>query len=429
MKRLLIGLTVIAALGRTCSEVVVHAQEPPPAQKGEPPREEPSEEPDGEAPEEKPTKARRPGKLTRALTMLDEDRPIRPLAGVVVPGSGVAVGAAVEASRLGDVPFGVGGEAMISVRDYRHVLVRAGRLEGRRALPALRAADSSITSMMDEGRPGGSGVAIFAEHRWRHLPALTFFGLDALGEARTDFGVRRTTTDAVVQWRQPGGRVGLSGRVGLLSSRTFAGSNDQHTDTVERFGAILDGGRLTTTRYVTAGAGALVDRRGEASPDGWLAHAVVNGYSSTTAASPSFVRVAIDVRGFRAVGSPRHVLAARVVASADAVPDGGRVPFALQQTLGGTNTLRGYSSYRLRGERLAHVTVESRWQVWRRVDVVPFVDAGGVSRSPTDQALRGLHVAPGIGLRAKHKGRSIGRLDFAWGREGARVSFDIGGPF
>ena len=429
MKRLLIGLSVVAALGRTCSEVVVHAQEPPPAHEGAPTRQDPSAEPAGEPPEEKPSEPKRAGKLTRALTMLDEDRALRPLAGVVVPGSGVAVGAALEAPRLGDVPFGIGGEAMISVRDYRHVLVRAGRLEGRRALPALRAADSSITSMMDEGRPGGSGLAVFAEHRWRHLPALTFFGSDALGEARTDFGVRRTTTDAVVQWRQPGGRVGLSGRVGLMSSSTFAGSNDQHTDTVERFGSILDGGRLSTTRYVTTGAGALVDRRGETSPDGWLAHAVLNGYASTTAASPSFVRVAIDVRGFRSTGSPRHVLAARVVASADVVPDGGRVPFALQQTLGGTNSLRGFSSYRLRGEQLAHLTVESRWQVWRRLDVVPFVDAGGVSRSPTELALRGLHVSPGIGLRAKHKGRPIGRLDLAWGRDGARVSFDVGGPF
>jgi hemolysin activation/secretion protein len=63
------------------------------------------------------------------------------------------------------------------------------------------------------------------------------------------------------------------------------------------------------------------------------------------------------------------------------------------------------------------------------VEVAPFLDAGAVGRSPIGQGLNGLVVSPGIGLRVTHRGRSIGRIDVAHGREGTRVSFDVGAPF
>ena len=356
---------------------------------------------------------------------------MRPLAGVVVPGSGFAAGASVEAPRLADTPWGAGAEGLWSIRDYRHVLVRAGRLEARRGLPALRAADSAITSMMEEGREDAAGLAWYVEHRYRSLPTLSFFGHDDLGTARTDYGNARTTTDAVIQWRAAGSPVGLSGRVGFMRTDSFPGHDPHRVDTVDRFGPAIDAGPVADTRYVTIGAGALVDHRNERPrpAGGWLVQAAATGYRGVSAASPSFVRAGLDLRGFRPIGPPRHILAARLLASADVTARGQGVPYYLQQTLGGTNSLRGYTSYRLRGERLVHATVESRWQIHHRLDVVPFVDAGAVGRSPIDQGLHGVIVSPGIGLRVKHKGRSVGRLDLARGREGTRVSFDVGGPF
>jgi hypothetical protein len=416
VKRWLIGLSVLAALGRFPGEADVWAQE----------AQEPRKEP--ERPRERPS----PGRLGRVVAAItEEDQPVRPLAGVVVPGSGFAAGAAVEASRVADTPWGIGGDALWSIRDYRHLLLRAGRLERRRGLPALRPADSAVTSMMDDGRAGTAGLAWFVEHRYRSLPTLSFFGRDALGQARTDYGVSRTTTDAVVQWRPEGGRWGVSGRVGFMRTDTFAGRDPHRTDTVDRFGEALDAGGVARTRYVTAGVGAVVDHR-NARPGpvpGWLAQVVVTGYEGVSGDAPSFVRAAVDVRGFRPLGPARHTLAARLVASAGATATGRRVPYHLQQTLGGTNSLRGYTSYRLRGERLVHATVESRWQIHHRVEVAPFLDAGAVGRSPIGQGLNGLVVSPGIGLRVTHRGRSIGRIDVAHGREGTRVSFDVGAPF
>jgi hypothetical protein len=413
----LIGLSVLAALGRLPGEAVVYAQE----------AQEPRKEP--ERPRERAPHGGRIGRIVAAVT--EEDQPVRPLAGVVVPGSGFAAGAALEAPTVADTPWGIGGEGLWSIRDYRHLLVRAGRLDGRRGLPAMRAADSALTSMMEEGRQHAAGLAWFVEHRYRSLPTLSFFGRDDGGTARTDYGVSRTTTDAVVQWRAPGSGLGFSGRVGFMRTDTFAGRDPHRVDTIERFGPAIDAGGVADTRYVTMGVGALVDHRSERPrpAGGWLAQATVTGYRGASGASPSFVRTALDVRGFRPMGPARHTLAARLLASADVAGHGHGVPSYLQQTLGGTNSLRGYTSYRLRGERLVHATVESRWQIYHRLDVVPFVDAGAVGRSPIDQGLHGVIVSPGIGLRVKHKGRSIGRLDLAHGREGTRVSFDVGGPF
>ena len=416
MRRCLIGLSVIAALGHLPGEVVVYAQE----------AQEPRSEP--ERPRDRPPQGRI-GRIVASLT--GEDQPIRPLAGVVVPGSGFAAGASLEATEVADTPWGIGGEALWSIRDYRHLLVRAGRLEPRRGLPAVRAADTAITAMMEEGREHAAGLAWFVEHRYRSLPTLSFFGHDDLGTARTDYGVARTTTDAVVQWRAPGSRLGFSGRVGFMRTDTFAGHDPHRLDTVDRFGPAIDAAAVEDTRYVTMGFGALLDHRhAEARrAGGWLAQATVTGYRGVSSSSTSFVRAAMDLRGFRPMGPARHTLAARFLASADVAAGGRRVPYYLQQTLGGTNSLRGYTSYRLRGERLVHATVESRWQIHHRVDVVPFLDAGAVGRSPIDQGLHGVVVSPGIGLRVKHKGRSIGRLDLAHGREGTRISFDVGGPF
>jgi hypothetical protein len=417
VKRWLIGLSVLAALGHLPGETVVYAQE----------AQEPRKEP--ERPRDRAPRGGRIGRIIAAVT--EEDQPVRPLAGVVVPGSGFAAGAALEAARVAGTPWGAGAEGLWSIRDYRHLLVRAGRLEPRRGLPAMRAADSAITSTMEEGRASGAGLAWYVEHRYRSLPTLSFFGHDDLGTARTDYGIARTTTDAVVQWRAPGRAVGMSGRVGFMRSDTFAGRDPHRVDTIDRFGEATGAGGLADTRYVTFGGGALVDRRSERPRPGggWLAQATATGYRGVSAASPSFVRAALDVRGFRPIGPPRHTLAARLLASADVTAHGRSVPSYLQQTLGGTNSLRGYTSYRLRGERLVHATIESRWQMYHRLDVVPFVDAGAVGRSPIDQGLHGVVVSPGLGLRLKHKGRSIGRLDLAHGREGTRVSFDVGGPF
>lgn len=310
-----------------------------------------------------PAEGRRLVRLARvAEALTDQSKPLRPLVGIIVPGSGLAAGAVAEFTAGEPGPWGAGAEGMLSTRNYQHLLVRAGRMTRRRFLPELRAADSAAMSFMDAGR-GGTGAALFLEHRYRHLPRMPFFGLENDALLRTDFGIDRTTTDLVGQWA-PARHVGVAGRFGVLTTTTFDGTDAERPNTHDRFGAALDDVRFARSRYLTAGLGVSIRRHGEAAHGaGWMVQAAATGFAGTTAGASSFARLAVDASSSRAVGWARHILALRALASSDLTGSGGQVPFYLQQTLGGTSTVRAVDSYRLRGTQLAHVTVESRWRV------------------------------------------------------------------
>ncbi len=370
-----------------------------------------------------------PSSITRLIRRFGPDSgPVRPLVGVVVPGAGVSAGASVEWPSITGQAFGVGGEGLISVRNYQHLLVRSGYLAQRRLLPELRAADAPITSFMDAGRRE-PGAAIYVEHRYRRLPSLAYFALAGHDPLRTDFGLTRTTTDLVGQWAASPS-LGGAMRVGVMTTRAFDGTDDQRPNTHQTFGRALADGDVGLTRYVTAGIGVSVNRRDDAVPAaGWMLQAAATGFGSTTARAPSFVRLAVDARAHRRVGVARHVMAAQALLSAD-LADGGRsVPYYLQQTLGGSSTLRAFDSYRVRGTQLLHLGVESRWRVAKMIEIAPFVDAGRVRGGALADGVAGWLVAPGIGVRIRYKQLVVGRLDVARGREGYRLAYAFDAVF
>ncbi len=379
--------------------------------------------------DDRPAGAGRLARLTRlAEALTDGSRPVRPLVGIVVPGSGPAAGAAVDLMAGERGAWGVGAEGMISTRNYQHLLVRGGRMARRRFLPELRAADTAAMSFMDPGR-GETGAAVFLEHRYRHLPRMPFFGVENDALLRTDFGMDRTTTDLVGQWA-PAPRFGVAGRVGVITTTLFDGTDKRRPNTHDRFGPVLDDVRFARSRYLTGGVGVSI-RGGDvtAQSAGWLVHAAATGFGGTSAGASSFARLAVDARGYRPVGWAAHVLALRLLASTDVIESGGQVPYYLQQTLGGTNTVRALDSYRLRGTQLAQVTLESRWRVTRRLEIAPFVD-GGRARGGALQMTQGWVVTPGIGARLRFKQAVVGRLDVAHrGGEGWRVSYAFDNPF
>jgi hypothetical protein len=365
-----------------------------------------------------------PERVLRWFT--DDDRAIRPLVDVVVPGSGLAGGLRVESPSIGGTRIGAGVEGLVSVRNYQHLVVRIGYLGVRRTLPDLGQADSAITSTMDAGR-GGIGNAIYVEHRYRRLPRLNYFGVDGDTVARTDFGADRTTTDLVGQWA-PGADVGFSARVGVMTTETFAGTDDGRTDTREIFGDVIDAPRLQRTRYVTSGIGVLAERLDDGGL-GWMVDATAIHFASTRTNAASFTRMAFDARLYRRAGLDRHVVAARLLVSADAVPSGRHVPYYLQQTLGGSSTARALSSYRLRGNRLVSLNLESRWRVGRVLEVVPFVDIGRAWQTQVATGLDRWVVTPGFSLRARMGKVVVARAGVAKGPDGFRVVYAFDAPF
>jgi hypothetical protein len=110
--------------------------------------------------------------------------------------------------------------------------------------------------------------------------------------------------------------------------------------------------------------------------------------------------------------------------------DGGRsVPFFLMPTLGGSNGLRAYQSYRFRDRHALLFTGEYRWAVHEMVDVAGLVEAGRVA--PAVKGLRLSHMAESIGggIRVHTKTSSLVDLDLAHGRDGVKftIRFSAGG--
>jgi hypothetical protein len=361
-----------------------------------------------------------------------DDKTFRPTVGVVVPGSGLSAGAELERARFGRLGIGAGVDGEWSIHNYQQVAVRVGLLGRRRRMSGLRAADASLTSMVDVKRSDAGGLAVFVEHRYSRLPSLGLFGRDDAGDiVSTDFGLRESTTDVVVQW-QLTPSFGVGGRVGRLRATRFPGTNDRLPNAEDVFDVTAS--ELTRqSTYVTGGVGAIFDRRDSPKRPtaGGLVSAVLWRYESRSQPLPSFSRVGFSAEQYHTVGSPRHVVAARLGGSLDLTGDEDEdiVPFYLMQSLGGSHSMRSLHSYRLRGGRLLYGLVESRWTMKKWLELAPFVDASRVSRSPILLGTRRIVVSPGIGARILFKDRVVFRTDVATGPEGTRFVFALDPSF
>ena len=119
-----------------------------------------------------------------------------------------------------------------------------------------------------------------------------------------------------------------------------------------------------------------------------------------------------------------HGLAETIV-SDDAV-----VPFYLLSSLGGSDTLRGYGSWRFRDRHAALTSAEFRWIPNRNsVDVALFYDAGMVAPEFGDLSFRRFESNVGVGVRFHGPRSTPMRIEVAKGSEGLRLVFAGSAPF
>jgi hypothetical protein len=104
-----------------------------------------------------------------------------------------------------------------------------------------------------------------------------------------------------------------------------------------------------------------------------------------------------------------------------------QVPFYFLPSLGGNSSLRSFLDYRFHDLNSLLVNAESRWAVYRHMDIALFADAGNVE--PTFQGLNIDHTSVGAGLRFHAEHTNFARLDVAHGSEGWQVFFKTGDFF
>jgi len=144
-----------------------------------------------------------------------------------------------------------------------------------------------------------------------------------------------------------------------------------------------------------------------------------------------------DVRGYIPLGSPRTSLLVRHRGQFKAPGAGNQIPFTNLAWLGGRQYLRGYHSYRFRGNNMVLVSMEVQQTLrsmtpTRGIDVYGLADTGqvwGDARSTTDPTVldgqafssRNWHTGVGTGLQYRHSPSVAARIEVGRSREGTEI--------
>jgi hypothetical protein len=263
-----------------------------------------------------------------------------------------------------------------------------------------------------------SRVAIGSHIRWQDFPHVKFYGEgpNALEANRSEYQLRSTNvvgyaTLRPVQW------AGITAQIGWLKPDT-----DGTAPAGVAF-SLPDQPAFTHTEVsMTADTR---DFPGHPTRGGLVRAAVAN-YSDRDAGRFTFRRYEAEAAQFVPLAQSRFVFALHGWLVASDTNEGQFVPFYLQPSLGGHNTLRSYTDYRFHDRNMLVVNVETRVAMMTHVDAAVFLDAGNVAARVGDLNLD--KRSYGAGLRLHTRRRTFARVDVAHGGEGWQLLFRLTDP-
>ncbi|BCS31163.1 hypothetical protein TBR22_A03630 [Luteitalea sp. TBR-22] len=143
----------------------------------------------------------------------------------------------------------------------------------------------------------------------------------------------------------------------------------------------------------------------------------------------SFRRMVYEAVHHQPVLQDLWVLSLRTRVETTHPATGDAVPFFLLPSLGGGDTLRGFTSWRFRDRHSLLLSAEWRVMVNRFIEVAAFGDAGKVVSETRRLDLQELESDFGLGVRLHGVRSTFLRVDLARSHEGLMVVFAAGVPF
>jgi hypothetical protein len=277
-----------------------------------------------------------------------------------------------------------------------------------------------------------SRLILYGSFRFRRHPRERFFGLggDSRREDLSNFLYQDATTELVAGW-QLDRRTALTVRAGAMQVETGPGRHPGLPLVTDLFDDASVPGLTSEIDYVRTSAQLFVDRRDQPfNPHKgvMLALAAIR-FDDRGGDGYGFDRVALDARGYVPLGSVQRVVAARAYVSVDDPHEGARVPFYMQEPLSNSHTLRGFETFRFRGEKLVSLQAEYRWEAAPALELAVFLDAGRAFRTGEDVEIAKLRTSWGGGLRLKTWNDTLFRLDVARSPEQTRAYARFGASF
>ncbi len=317
--------------------------------------------------------------------------------------------------------FDVHGSALWSVAGYEFYDLQLGSLPHRgRKFPA-RSNQSLEVYQLGDLEPGERGrVILHASLRYQHYPRVHYFGSgpNSRREDESNYLDQKAFYEVVAGY-QFSERFSLTARAGYLQAFVGRGEDPEEPDTQEVFTDATAPGLDAQPDFLVWSAQALWDGRDvPGNPRKGALLALQVGRSGDRGGDAyGFTRLAADLRGFVPLGSVQRILALRAFVSSDNPDAGARVPFYLQQDLGGSHTLRGFESFRFRDDNVLLLQAEYRFYPAPALELALFVDSGRVAPEFSD-VIGHMATNAGFGVRFKSKDATYVRLDIAKGREG-----------
>lgn len=322
----------------------------------------------------------------------------RPRFGTLGPGSGFGIGVEYFRPNLADERYTVRTSITGSLREFFMV---DGEFEARRV--------------------GGKGfVNLLGFHRFS--PSLDFYGEgpDSSEANRTAYSLEENSGQiAAGVYALPRLRAGILGRyfttnVGRTRDEDRI-STEQVFTPAEAFGLDNEAPYLETGGFVEL----LPDTELGALPFGNRAGLRFSRYHSQRGRSPSFTRLDAFAERIQPFLNQQRAFLINLRTTLSVPATGDEIPFYLQPQLGGPYDLRGFAGRRFYDNNRMVGTAEYQWQIFTRVWLALFVDAGKVFPHWDRWSLSGLKSSYGAGLRFG-TGVAAGRFDVAFSREGGQ---------
>ena len=260
-----------------------------------------------------------------------------------------------------------------------------------------------------------SRLLIGASARWQNFPNIDYFGVGS--NTTTDmlsiYGIKSSqftgyATLRPFRWMGIGAQIGwtnpqvshVSGPMGATEKHTFVPTEVSLTiDTRDYPGH-------PTSGVMLRGAGA--------------------NYDDRTTGLNTFRRYEGEAASFVPIGGGRVVLAMHGWLVRSETRDGHSVPFYLQPSLGGIDTLRSFTDYRFRDNNMLVGNAEVRVALMTHLDLAVFADAGNVAARPENLDLAKRSYGGGFRLHTRRE--TFAMVDAATGDEGWIVSFRLKDP-
>jgi outer membrane protein assembly factor BamA len=347
----------------------------------------------------------RPGRIEKLLLYIEREDPL----GKLSPHDGFFV-------RYGYTGKPLGAGTGLSA-GYRHDLF------GRRARVLVEAGASIRKYRMVRGDFSLPYLArdrfeVGLEASYRHDPQEDFYGpgSDSLESNRVSFLYNRTELQGRAIFR-PLRAVQLGTRFGRVNPEVGAGRDSRFPSIEQRFGDADAPGLAAQPDFAHVGLFGIIDHRDEpGNPrDGGYYGLVWRRYSDLDLDRHNFQGFSADLQRFIPIFDKKRVFALRGRVVTTSPEAGQTVPFYMQPTLGGNDSVRSVADFRFRDNNALAINVEYRWEATSWLDMALFTDWGKTAARAGDLDLSDLERAYGIGFRINSSKTVFFRADIAIG--------------